>query len=287
MLTRKKVQINCVFKRLIFDSIKLNENLKNEYTLLDLQNKKIREEAIFYLKEEGYLEKNILTIPPFYFNIYSIIENTRNSLLKDDFYNKKEKFIKIFKECLDEFNQNKILDKYIINLNTLKNLATDIHYVELPEYSVETILNREYIPEEFTSNFYDHFNTLEILYNFLISPNNALPRTTLGDITLNKNLTLKIYSNINKSYKTYNIERTIYGWNCHFFKTKYGNISGEAIITTLNQDLISFPITLPTFFKELWEKSNSSNMTLEELQENINNIAQWISLVEQNKPNLF
>lgn len=287
MLELNDVKIDAAFKRIIFDEIKKNEELKNKYSENELDEKKIRIGTKELLKKCGNLEETGLIIPEKYFKIYRSLKEKREKIDKDEMLIKKEKFQKIFKKSKDEAYINN--DNFNYFRNELKNmieLAAEIHFDELPEFKETTISNRGVIPEENPKEFYNHYHTLRDLYEWIENPEKekCKIRSLKGDINLNKKLEFKVYSRRWGHDDTYNVERTTEGWNCTFFTKYEGGKNGEAILNSMVHDGISYPISLEYDFKTLWDLADDSEMSLNELQSKISEIAKWISEVEEKKP---
>ena len=76
-----------------------------------------------------------------------------------------EEFIKkynILKGCFDSFSIDH--ETYNKNINRTIELAEKLHYIYMPIYSEQMIINRECLPEENIKEYYNHFHAIEDLY---------------------------------------------------------------------------------------------------------------------------
>lgn len=289
MLTLEEIKIDCAFKRIVFDAIHSNETLKKIYPEAILEEKKIRKETRDLLKENKYLKENKLVIPGKYRELYTDYLNKRKSM-EDEIVAKEEReFSEIFEKARDKAYKEK--DSFENFRNELKNLITlakDIHIYELPEYNERTIYNREIIPEDNLEKYYNHYHTLEDLYEWIKDSEKEKEkiRSIKGDINLNEVLDFKVISKRWKGVEdNYRVERTTKGWNCTFFRDYKGGKDGEAILEILDHDNVSYPIDIKYFFEELWELAdNAENMDKTKLQVQIDKLVKWINVTEDKKP---
>lgn len=287
MLELNDVKIDAVFKRIIFDSIKEKKELENKYDESILSEKKVRIGTKELLKKYGNLKDTGLIIPEKYFNIYRDIEEKRVKIDKNEIKRKEETFKNIFKKSKDEaYDNNDNFNYFRNNLKKMIKLAEEIHFYELPEFKETTISNRGVIPEENPKEFYNHYHTLRDLYDWIKNPEEEKNkiRSLKGDITLNKELKFEVFSRRWRHNDTYIIKRTTEGWKCFFFTEYNGGKNGEAILSSMKHDGISYPVNLEYDFKTLWELADDEEMPLDELQNKINEIAIWVSEVEKKKP---
>lgn len=287
MLELNDVKIDATFKRIIFDAIKQNEELKNRYSESELDEKKIRIGTKELLKKYGNLEGKELIIPEKYFKIYRTLKEKRAKINQDEMRIKEKEFQIMFKKSKDEaYVNNDNFNYFRSKLKEMIALAIEIHFYELPEFKETTIRNRGVIPEENPEEFYNHYHTLRDLYNWIENPEKEKYeiRSLKGDVTLNEELEFKVYSRRWGHKDTYSVVRTTEGWNCIFFTKYVGGKNGEAILNSMVHDGISYPISLEYDFKTLWDLADNSEMSLEELQCKISEIAEWVSEVEESKP---
>lgn len=165
----------------------------------------------------------------------------------------------------------------------LINLASKIHWHVLPEYEEYMIVNSELYPNKDTQEYYNHFHTLEDLYKELTGEGKKV-ESKKGDINLNKEIDIKIYSRRWGHKDTYSVERTLEGWTVTFHQKKAGDKEGKALIETLEHDFINYPHELGVFMWHLWNKADSNEMTVEELEQDLKKIANWINVCEENTP---
>lgn len=165
----------------------------------------------------------------------------------------------------------------------LIELASNIHWNILPEYEEYMIVNSELYPNVDTEEYYNHFHALEDLYKELISQGKKV-NSKKGDVNLNKAITINIYSRRWGHTDPYNIERTVNGWKVRFHQEREGSKEGDALIKTLRHDLINYPASLGTFMWHLWNKADASEMSIDELRVDLEQIANWINVCEENTP---
>lgn len=290
MLEMENVKIYNAFKRIINDTINSNGNLEKEYSINILEEKKVRQEVIENLKEKEYIKNKILIIPNKYKQLYEKIKEERSKIDAKEILKNMEEYKQLFSESRRQYlEENDLTFKYFQdNLEKMISLATKIHFKVLPEYSDYLIYNRGVLPEENLKEFYDHYHSLEYLFEWIENEKqekNKL-RTIGGDINLNKDLDFMVYSKRWGHNDKYTIKRTVEGWDCNFFKLHQGDKTGKAIIDCMKHDYISYPSTLEYLFEELWELANNEEMKFETLQKEINKISIWVISTEKNKPEL-
>ncbi len=127
--------------------------------------------------------------------------------------------------------------------------------------------------------FYDHFQTLEDLYE-VVTCNPYKWESSLGDINLDEEMDITIYSNRWQSEDTYIVKRTLNGWYTDFFGGVDGDKEGSAFIQCLEHDSISYPSNIGYKFEALWNIADTTEMSPEELKNNLQKIADWVIITE-------
>lgn len=282
MLNKKEIRIYNLIKRLMLDALNKGVEIKESYELESDEIKKIylRKSDIVLLEEYNLLDKKkeILFIPSEYFEKFEKIKKNKENI--GDLSKEISTYKELFEQCKNELHESGTLEKFKEYNDTLIELASKIHFQELPEYHENIIYNRGVLPEENPSEYYDHYHALEELYIKLTGSLENY-RNIFGDVNLNKEIKFKVYSNRWGHDDIYRIERTLDGWSCAFFSKFYGDKTGSAIIQNLNHDYISYPSNISDYFEELWEKADKNDMPVEKLEKNIQKIADWISAVEK------
>ncbi|MFX1442082.1 MAG: hypothetical protein ACFFHV_01600 [Promethearchaeota archaeon] len=101
---------------------------------------------------------------------------------------------------------------------------------------------------------------------------------------MKEELDFRVYSRRHGKYDTYKISRISNGWHIKFL-VHTGNCDqkGEPYLyRNFRQDFISYPHDLPEILEILWEQADELNK--DQLQEKINEIAEWISITERSHP---
>lgn len=82
------------------------------------------------------------------------------------------------------------------------------------------------------------------------------------------------------------VERTTSGWSFRYLAVGgEGDQTGEpALSRCLDQPPIAYPSLLPVFMAELWDWANRENWSDERIQERLNVLAEWVSIVERSTP---
>lgn len=107
---------------------------------------------------------------------------------------------------------------------------------------------------------------------------------TKGDDTLNKEMTFSVYTRRWGHSDVYQIERTIDGWEVHHIAIngKCAKDGDGALMINLHHDSIFFPEDGVKYaLSNLWDDAEDGNLTPEELQKKLQQIADWISSVEK------
>ncbi|QAA32703.1 hypothetical protein [Clostridium manihotivorum] len=274
-ITQKEARIHNLINR--FCKNYSIEELKDGFTADELSNR------LFFRQEDfNYvIEENIL-------------------ILKNEKYMPTEKLIKQFTKIKgklkkeDETLEALKMDykrkfEELINSNNYEptkeiiELAYKIHWYILPEYEEYMIVNSEIYPNENTKDYYNHYHTLEDLYNELLG-NGKNIASKKGDMNLNKDIKIAIYSRRWGHDDYYRIARTTTGWKVSFHQTREGSKEGEALIKHLEHDSISYPNSLSRFMLDLWNKADSEEMSIEDLKEYLESITMWINVCEKNTP---
>ena len=150
-----------------------------------------------------------------------------------------------------------------------------------PKHHRYIIENRGMQPED--PNFYYHVHTVEDLLKYLDDPSaNDDPE----DITLNEKFEFKVYTRRWGHYDLYNIIRNKDGWDIsHLSHKGQGGKNAEPILSyILRHDSVSFPRNLPDIMEDIWIRAEEEGLTKEQVQEMLNQVAEWISIVERNYP---
>ncbi|WP_394189166.1 hypothetical protein [Paenisporosarcina quisquiliarum] len=269
-ISEKKASINDVFTMEDISNIfyfRQSDKLKSMKKFFSKKGDKFRFNQGFKNKIQEVIEKQIASQNSFI-------------LLKDNYINLFATYRSEYQKNLFSSDTNQkfknFYEKICPDLETL-------HWGLLPEYSESTIINRGLLPETDINEYYNHYHTLEDLYETLIGT--MLQTNSLkGDVNLNKKMVFKVFSRRWGHEDHYSIERRIDGWY-----VKHLSINGlskkdgtGSILDNLNQDSIQYPIDGVKYaFETLWEMADEQEMLVGELEEKLQEIANWISAIEK------
>ncbi|MBK5444584.1 MULTISPECIES: hypothetical protein [unclassified Peribacillus] len=151
-----------------------------------------------------------------------------------------------------------------------------------PKHHKNMIENSGMEPEN--PEFYYHIHPVEDLLKYLEDSNaNNDPE----DITLDEEFTLKIYTRRWGHYDRYKVIRNKDGWKIsHLAHNGQGGKNGEPILSyILRNDSVSYPQNLPYIIEDIWIRAEEEGLTKTQVQDMLNRVAEWISIVEENYPN--
>ncbi|KKL21157.1 hypothetical protein LCGC14_2448230 [marine sediment metagenome] len=101
---------------------------------------------------------------------------------------------------------------------------------------------------------------------------------------MSEELDFKVFTRRHGKYDAYKITRIPNGWNVKFL-VHSGNCNpkGEPYLyDNFRQDYICYPNKLPDILELLWQYAD--DLTRNELQDKINEIAEWVSVCERAHP---
>ncbi len=179
--------------------------------------------------------------------------------------------------CNDYFNL--VYERY---KESLSEIIQVLHWGHLPIFNKYLLHNRGINPEEDTLNFYNHFDCLQSMLDEIEGKGQVMQ--IKSDATLGIELTFEVYTRRWGYPDRYRIIRTIDGWKCcHIAINGKCEKSGEgALLDNLNHDCIFFPKDAVMYALEnLWESADEGEIDLSELQERLQQVADWISHVEK------
>jgi hypothetical protein len=243
----------------------------------DIQNSM---KHFFSKKSKGYtLKDNIVTD-------IKKMEELHNTAIKN-FESSKAIYIQMFAEYRENFRKNMMAsdshDNYQTIYKTLSPHFSTLHWGTLPEYNEQIMINRGLLPETSLNEYYNHYHTLEDLYEVLmgiLKPDNSFK----GDINLNNKLSFRVFSRRWGHEDNYTIERRVDGWYVgHISINGISNKDGTGpLLMNLRHDSIQFPEDGVKYALEtLWDMADETEMLVVELQNKLQEIADWISAVEK------
>ncbi|WP_440970907.1 hypothetical protein ACSS6N_09470 [Peribacillus frigoritolerans] len=188
-------------------------------------------------------------------------------------------------------------DAYEIIQKT-KEIAAKMHWIYLPLYPEQTIMNSGIIPEENPEEYYNQFHTIEDLYRVVFESGEIVWNSVEGDINLNSPLKMRIYSSRWGHDDIYSVKRTMNGWNFKHLSYDFNcskdgtlnSIKEDGFYRILAHDSIQYPYDGVKFALEtLWKTADSTSMSIKELEIKLQDIGDWINAVEKatknNQPN--
>ena len=196
------------------------------------------------------------------------------------------KYIKVCSSFCEEEEKNIFWayseDRYEKIFNEVKEIIPIIHWGRLPIFNKYLLYNRERDPELEMIEYYNHPDCLKDLLNE--EKNKRIILSNKSDDTLDKEIPFKVYTRRWGHEDTYSIKRTVNGWYC-----KYIAIRGECekngeggLFKNLDHDSIFYPKEGVAYAMErLWEEADEGEIDFEELSKKLQQIADWISVVEK------
>jgi hypothetical protein len=177
-------------------------------------------------------------------------------------------------------------DEMRYDFNHLENLAQNLHSsLEsrgiTPHHHKYMVQNRGVQPNQ--SGFYHHLHSVEDLLKFIEDPeSNNDPE----DITMGHEFEFIFFCRRWSRNDNYKLKRTPQGWNIKHLSIN-GDCSSDGnpfIIKNFDQDYVSYPHDIGSFFSSIW--SNASKGTdHNDVQNQLNKVADLISVIEKSKPN--
>lgn len=96
----------------------------------------------------------------------------------------------------------------------------------------------------------------------------------------------RVYNNRKGNNLNYTIRKTPSGWHfSHIAINGDCKPNGDPFVKmNLDQDYIQHPGALPASLEWVWEQIHHGNIELEEAQDKIQELADWVTACEQNRP---
>lgn len=150
-----------------------------------------------------------------------------------------------------------------------------------PRHHAYMIRNRE-LPADH-EDFYMHFHPLEDLLKFL---DDEHANDDPVDQTIDAEFAFRVYSRRWGHKDTYKIKRTADGWTVtHIMIGGPCDKGGRPFLfENLRHDSIHFPEGLDGWLEWLWNKAASAGLSAEQVQQGIQELAEWVSSTEKNAP---
>ena len=196
-------------------------------------------------------------------------------------------FEKTFGRFEDKCNSEKHWDFDYSTLNEmyqnqLQHIVKVIHWGRLPIIPEYLMVNSGRIPEKGVVEFYDHYHMLQQMRKDIWGKGAVMD--VKGDLTLDREMTFRVYTRRHGHMDTYRVKRTVEGW-----EAKHISINGKcdkdgtgALLQNLNHDSVFYPEDGVKYaLTELWNQAEEGEVTFEELQIRLQQIADWVSTVER------
>ncbi|MBU3072832.1 hypothetical protein [Clostridium estertheticum] len=248
----------------------------------DLKNylpKLFEKQNLNIVSETFKLKEIILKDIELYVENYNDVLNEK---LTDLEFNLKTVYLKM-KDYYENNNDDSEVLQRLIEEGT--GIAIKLHWKYVPIYPEQYIINSNIIPEESLKEYYDHFHPLEDLYRYIFEESKISWKSTYGDINLNKEISMEIYTTRWGHYDNYRIKRTLDGWGIsglHSGNVKCAKDGEGALTDLLKHDSVCYPEEGLKYAMELlWNEADSTEMKMEELRRKISDIAEWINEVEK------
>ena len=201
------------------------------------------------------------------------------------------------KEKVDEFNRELEKGSAATPLGTLRmgdlipEMAPMAHELHMslkdsgtePKHHRYMYENRRVLPDD--PEFYAHIHPVQDLLAFIDDVNaNDDP----VDVTIGEEFEFKVWSNRWGHYDQYRITRTGTGW-----RVEHIVINGDCdktadpfLYANFDQDSINYPHDLGFYMELLWEKAHDEGLLKKQVQAGLNDLAEWVSIVERATPDL-
>jgi hypothetical protein len=256
-----------------------------EYTVADLEtvfNFRKRDiaynlDCFFEHRDESFIfKKEALN------EVQRIIQNHQQAKVRLE--EAKVLFIKSFGRFHDDYETSGVFDNKKLQkmYSELHPLIPILHWGMLPILSKWLMINSNRRPEDDVVVFYDHYHMLTALLDEIRGKGEKME--TRGDDTLNKEMKFSVYTRRWGHTDSYKIERTIDGWMVHHISIngKCKKDGEGVLINNLQHDSVFFPEDgVKSALGTLWNDAEDGNLTIEELQEKLQEVADWISSVEK------
>lgn len=195
----------------------------------------------------------------------------------------------MFLKTFGGFYRDREKDKYRFDVVRLDSIYSDLHdtivvlhWGQLPILNKWLMINSERIPEEDVVGFYNHYHMLSAIMRDI--QGNGEKMTRQGDETLNHKFVFSVFTRRYDTYDSYRIQRTVDGWFAgHISINGPCEKDGTGALTAnLEHDNVFYPEDGVKYaMSELWEQAEEGELTKEQLQERLQQIADWISAVER------
>jgi len=167
-----------------------------------------------------------------------------------------------------------------------RNMADAAHQLHMslnpyPTHRSYMVQNSGMEPEN--PEFYAHVHTVEDLLSYL-NDNSANDDPT--DQTLDTAFYMNLFSRRWGHEDRYELIRNAEGWNVSHltYNGQSGKDALEVLVPSLVHDSIAYPYDLGNVMIDIWNQAEEYGLSNEEVQNMLNEVAQWINASETNYP---
>lgn len=200
--------------------------------------------------------------------------------------NAKVKFEKIYGSYMDELELTsysyKLIDQFSEVYQKVEDVLMILHWSLLPIIPEYLMVNGNRIPEYDIEEFYDQFHCIKALLSELRGEGAIM--NNKGDDTLDKEMKFPVYTRRWGHSETYRIKRTVSGWHVSYISL-HGDCDREGspwLYNNLKHEAVFYPEEAVKYaMKSLWQEAEDGELTPDELQEKLMEVADWISAVEK------
>lgn len=154
-----------------------------------------------------------------------------------------------------------------------------------PQHTRGMLENRKWSDnaEPGTTEFYCHIHPVEDLLNWIDNPWESVDPV---DCTMGDKFEIEVHSNRWNHKDIYSLKRTQTGWDVSGLRGTVASDRGgnPGVFELLEHDFIDYPHRLEERLESLWLNARDKGLSHEQVQEGLVALAEWINLVERNKP---
>lgn len=161
--------------------------------------------------------------------------------------------------------------------------AVKLHKIVNPKHHSYMIKNRSVDPEDDPKRFYNHIHPVEDLIAYMYDEH---ANDEVEDKTIGESFKFEVYSKRQGHTDEYQFIRTENGWEISFM-----TIGGECdktgspyLYENFKQDFIEYPNGFPGYLEWLWYKAKEDGLNKQEVQFELNKLADWVTKCEEEKP---
>lgn len=180
----------------------------------------------------------------------------------------------------NKFNDLSIIERAFLEMNEAAH-TLHIQLSPSPKHHRYMIENRGVQPEDL--EFYNHIHPVEDLLKYL---DDTSANDDPVDHTLDHEFDFKLYTSRWGHYDNYRLTRNKDGWyvNQLSYKGQSDSYGDNLLISAMEHDSISYPKNVGYFLNGIWERAQDQGLTHGEVQQMLDELAEWISQTEKSAP---